>query len=209
MFIYLTSFFQLEEANTLLRAESEAAVRLRKTQTESSKQLQQLEANLRELQDKCCLLERSKLSLEKECISLQAVLEAERREHSQGSETISDLMGETLGGLLQYHSFTLRYPYHTRTSVRILFSRAGRFLTVLYRYTVMDLCKGMHFYSIGTNEIVFWFVGRISGLEEEVRQARQALSKDEMEKRQLQERLTDLEKVFFFFFILTCIYFEI
>uniref|UniRef100_A0A8C4NWI8 Rho-associated protein kinase 2 n=1 Tax=Dicentrarchus labrax TaxID=13489 RepID=A0A8C4NWI8_DICLA len=84
---------QLEEANTLLRAESEAATRLRKTQTDSSKQLQQLEANVRELQDKCCMLERSKLSLEKECISLQAALETERREHSQGSETISDLMG--------------------------------------------------------------------------------------------------------------------
>uniref|UniRef100_A0A4W6FC72 non-specific serine/threonine protein kinase n=1 Tax=Lates calcarifer TaxID=8187 RepID=A0A4W6FC72_LATCA len=88
---------QLEEANTLLRAESEAATRLRKTQTESSKQLQQLEANVRELQDKCCLLERSKLSLEKECISLQAALETERREHSQGSETISDLMGRISG----------------------------------------------------------------------------------------------------------------
>lgn len=86
--------YQLEEANTLLRAESEAATRLRKTQTESSKQLQQLEANVRELQDKCCLLERSKLSLEKECISLQAALETERREQSQGSETISDLMGK-------------------------------------------------------------------------------------------------------------------
>uniref|UniRef100_A0AAQ5YMG7 non-specific serine/threonine protein kinase n=1 Tax=Amphiprion ocellaris TaxID=80972 RepID=A0AAQ5YMG7_AMPOC len=119
---------QLEEANTLLRAESEAATRLRKTQTESSKQLQQLEANVREMQDKCCLLERSKLSLEKECISLQAALEAERREHSQGSETISDLMG------------------------------------------------------------------RICGLEEEVRQQRQALSKAETEKRQLQDKLTDLEK---------------
>lgn len=84
---------QLEEANALLRAESEAASRLRKTQADNSKQLQQLEANSRELQDKCCILERSKLSLEKECISLQAALEAERREHSQGSETISDLMG--------------------------------------------------------------------------------------------------------------------
>uniref|UniRef100_A0A3Q3IJL1 Rho-associated protein kinase 2 n=1 Tax=Monopterus albus TaxID=43700 RepID=A0A3Q3IJL1_MONAL len=84
---------QLEEANTLLRAESEAATRLRKAQTDGSKQLQQLEVNIRELQDKCCLLERSKLSLEKECISLQAALETERREHSQGSETISDLMG--------------------------------------------------------------------------------------------------------------------
>uniref|UniRef100_A0A671XVV2 Rho-associated protein kinase 2 n=1 Tax=Sparus aurata TaxID=8175 RepID=A0A671XVV2_SPAAU len=119
---------QLEEANTLLRAESEAATRLRKTQTESSKQLQQLEANVRELQDKCCLLERSKLSLEKECISLQAALETERREHSQGSETISDLMG------------------------------------------------------------------RITSLEEEARQQRQILSKAESEKRQLQEKHTDMEK---------------
>ncbi|KAF3844565.1 hypothetical protein F7725_007728 [Dissostichus mawsoni] len=83
---------QLDEANTLLRAESEAAARLRKTQADSSKQLQQLEANVRELQDKSCMLERSKLSLEKECISLQAALETERREHCQGSETISDLM---------------------------------------------------------------------------------------------------------------------
>ncbi|XP_077394683.1 rho-associated protein kinase 2 isoform X1 [Festucalex cinctus] len=88
---------QLEEANMLLRAESESATRLRKTQTENSKQLQQLEVNARELQDKCCLLERSKLSLEKECISLQAALETERREHSQGSETISDLLGRVSG----------------------------------------------------------------------------------------------------------------
>uniref|UniRef100_A0AAQ4S1U0 non-specific serine/threonine protein kinase n=1 Tax=Gasterosteus aculeatus aculeatus TaxID=481459 RepID=A0AAQ4S1U0_GASAC len=116
------------QTNTLLRAEAEAATRLRKTQTESSKQLQQLEANVRELQDKSCLLERSKLSLEKECISLQAALEAERREHSQGSETISDLMG------------------------------------------------------------------RISSLEDEARQQRQTLSKTETEKRQLQEKHTDLEK---------------
>uniref|UniRef100_A0A8C1K4V0 non-specific serine/threonine protein kinase n=1 Tax=Cyprinus carpio TaxID=7962 RepID=A0A8C1K4V0_CYPCA len=35
---------------------------------------------------------------------------------------------------------------------------------------------------------------RISGLEEEVKQVRQALSKAETEKRQLQEKLTDLEK---------------
>ncbi|KAI4803853.1 hypothetical protein KUCAC02_025501 [Chaenocephalus aceratus] len=119
---------QLDEANTLLRAESEAAARLRKTQADSSKQLQQLEANVRELQDKSCMLERSKLSLEKECISLQAALETERREHCQGSETISDLMA------------------------------------------------------------------RISCLEEEARQQRQTLSKTEAEKRQLQERHTDLEK---------------
>ncbi|KAG1950336.1 rho-associated protein kinase 2 isoform X2 [Pimephales promelas] len=119
---------QLDEANALLRAESDAAARLRKAQTESSKQLQQLDAHARELQDKCCMLENSKLTLERENISLQAALDSEKREHTQGSETISDLLA------------------------------------------------------------------RISGLEEEVKQARQALSKAETEKRQLQEKLTDLEK---------------
>ncbi|KAK2896873.1 hypothetical protein Q8A67_011361 [Cirrhinus molitorella] len=119
---------QLDEANALLRAESDAAARLRKTQTESSKQLQQLEAHVRELQDKCCMLENGKLTLERENISLQAALDSEKREHTQGSETISDLQA------------------------------------------------------------------RISGLEEEVKQVRQALSKAETEKRQLQEKLTDLEK---------------
>ncbi|XP_045579489.1 rho-associated protein kinase 2 isoform X2 [Salmo salar] len=119
---------QLDEANALLRAEQEVATRLRKAQTETGKQLQALEAGGRELQDKCCLLERSKLTLEKEFIGLQAALEAERREHCQGSETITDMQG------------------------------------------------------------------RISGLEDEVWQVRQALSKAETEKRQLQEKLTDLEK---------------
>lgn len=40
-----------------------------------------------------------------------------------------------------------------------------------------------------------YLAGRISGLEEEARQQKQALSKAETEKRQLQEKLTDLEKV--------------
>ncbi|XP_030627753.1 rho-associated protein kinase 2 [Chanos chanos] len=119
---------QLDEANALLRAESEAATRLRKAQTESSKQTQQLEGTVRELQDKCCLLENGKLKLEKDFISLQAALDAEKRDRSQGSETISDLQA------------------------------------------------------------------RISGLEGEVKEARLALSKAETEKRQLQEKLTDLEK---------------
>ncbi|KAM9777890.1 rho-associated protein kinase 2 [Neosynchiropus ocellatus] len=88
---------QLEEANALLRAETEAAARLRKSQAESSKQHQQLEANVRELQDKCCVLERSKLSQEKERAGLQAALEAERRERSQVSETIADLTGRVSG----------------------------------------------------------------------------------------------------------------
>lgn len=119
---------QLDEANALLRAESDAAARLRKAQAESSKQMQQMEGNVRELQDKYCMLENSKLTLERENITLQAALDAEKREHTQGSETISDLQA------------------------------------------------------------------RISGLEDEVKQVRQALFKAETEKRQLQEKLTDLEK---------------
>ncbi|XP_059373283.1 rho-associated protein kinase 2-like isoform X2 [Carassius carassius] len=88
---------QLDEANASLRAESDAAARLRKAQTESSKQLQQLEAHVRELQDKCCMLENSKLTLERDNISLQAALDAEKREHTQGSETISDLQARISG----------------------------------------------------------------------------------------------------------------
>lgn len=52
--------------------------------------------------------------------------------------------------------------------------------------------------------------GRISIQEEEARQQRQALSKAEMEKRQLQDKLTDFEKVklkmatnVFFYFLWT------
>ncbi|POI25900.1 hypothetical protein CIB84_010350, partial [Bambusicola thoracicus] len=120
--------FQLDEANSLLRSESETAARLRKNQTESTKQIQQLEANNRELQDKNCLLENAKLKLEKDFLNLQSALESERRDRSHGSEIISDLQG------------------------------------------------------------------RISSLEEEVKNGKSALAKLEMEKRQLQEKLTDLEK---------------
>lgn len=38
-------------------------------------------------------------------------------------------------------------------------------------------------------------LGRISGLEEDVKNGKILLTKVEMEKRQLQERFTDLEKV--------------
>ncbi|OXB84410.1 UNVERIFIED_CONTAM: hypothetical protein H355_010837 [Colinus virginianus] len=119
---------ELDEANILLRSESETAARLRKNQTESTKQIQQLEANNRELQDKNCLLENAKLKLEKDFLNLQSALESERRDRSHGSEIISDLQG------------------------------------------------------------------RISSLEEEVKNGKSALAKLEMEKRQLQEKLTDLEK---------------
>ncbi|NXQ88997.1 ROCK2 kinase, partial [Nyctibius grandis] len=119
---------QLHISNSLVRSESDTAARLRKNQTESTKQIQQLEANNRELQDKNCLLENAKLKLEKDFLNLQSALESERRDRSHGSEIISDLQG------------------------------------------------------------------RISSLEEEVKNGKSALAKLEMEKRQLQEKLTDLEK---------------
>ncbi|XP_036013164.1 rho-associated protein kinase 2 isoform X2 [Mus musculus] len=119
---------QLDEANALLRTESDTAARLRKTQAESSKQIQQLESNNRDLQDKNCLLETAKLKLEKEFINLQSALESERRDRTHGSEIINDLQG------------------------------------------------------------------RISGLEEDLKTGKALLAKVELEKRQLQEKLTDLEK---------------
>uniref|UniRef100_A0A8C0QNE6 non-specific serine/threonine protein kinase n=1 Tax=Chelonoidis abingdonii TaxID=106734 RepID=A0A8C0QNE6_CHEAB len=119
---------QLDEANALLRTESDTAARLRKNQTESTKQIQQLEANNRELQDKNCMLENAKLKLEKDFINLQSALESERRDRNHGSEIISDLQG------------------------------------------------------------------RISSLEEEVKNGKSTLAKAEVEKRQLQEKFTDLEK---------------
>ncbi|KAK2493511.1 hypothetical protein MC885_021542 [Smutsia gigantea] len=119
---------QLDETNALLRTESDTAARLRKTQAESSKQIQQLESNNRDLQDKNCLLETAKLKLEKEFINLQSILESERRDRTHGSEIINDLQG------------------------------------------------------------------RVSGLEEDLKNGKILLAKVEMEKRQLQERFTDLEK---------------
>ncbi|KAM4693597.1 rho-associated protein kinase 2 isoform 2-T3 [Discoglossus pictus] len=119
---------QLDEANALLRTESDTAARLRKTQTEMSKQIQQLETNNRELQDKNCMMENAKLKLEKDFINLQSALESERRDKTQGSEIISDLQG------------------------------------------------------------------RITFLEEEVKKGKDMLARAEMEKRQLHERQTVLEK---------------
>ncbi|XP_068089366.1 rho-associated protein kinase 2 [Hyperolius riggenbachi] len=84
---------QLDEANALLRTESDTAARLRKNQNEMSKQLQQLETNNRELQDKTCMLENAKLKLEKDYINLQSALESEKRDRTQGSEVISDQQG--------------------------------------------------------------------------------------------------------------------
>ncbi|KAM9317264.1 rho-associated protein kinase 2 [Gastrophryne carolinensis] len=84
---------QLDEANALSRTEADTAARLRKTQNEMSKQIQQLETNNRELQDKTCMLENAKLKLEKDYINLQSALESEKRDRTQGSEVITDLQG--------------------------------------------------------------------------------------------------------------------
>ncbi|XP_053565652.1 rho-associated protein kinase 2 isoform X2 [Bombina bombina] len=119
---------QLDEANALLRTESDTAARLRKNQTEMSKQIQQLETNNRELQDKTCMLENAKLKVEKDFINLQSALESERRDKTHGSEIISDLQG------------------------------------------------------------------RISFLEEDLKKGKELMAKVEMEKRQLQERQSVLEK---------------
>ncbi|KAM6906465.1 rho-associated protein kinase 2-like isoform 2-T2 [Lycodopsis pacificus] len=119
---------QLEEANTLLQAEQEAAARLKKSQAEVQKQAQSLEASLREMQEKCSQLETSKMELEKQLMGLQAELEEERRDRNLRTETISDLQG------------------------------------------------------------------RISGLEEEVKEEKSCLSEVQTEKKQLHEKLNDLEK---------------
>ncbi|XP_037748698.1 rho-associated protein kinase 1 isoform X3 [Chelonia mydas] len=82
---------QLEEANDLLRTESDTAARLRKSHTETSKTISQLESLNRELQERCRVLESTKLEVEKDCYQLHAALEAERRDRSHGSEMIGDL----------------------------------------------------------------------------------------------------------------------
>ncbi|KAK5903429.1 hypothetical protein CgunFtcFv8_007211 [Champsocephalus gunnari] len=119
---------QLEEANTVLLAEQEAAARLKKSQAEAQKQAQCLELSLREMQEKCSQLENSKQELEKQLRGLQAELEEEKRGRSIGTETITDLQG------------------------------------------------------------------RISGLEEEVKEVKSSVSKVQTEKKQLHDKLNDLEK---------------
>ncbi|XP_012657473.1 rho-associated protein kinase 1 [Otolemur garnettii] len=82
---------QLEEANDLLRTESDTAVRLRKSHTEMSKSISQLESLNRELQERNRILETSKSQTDKDYYQLQAVLEAERRDRGHDSEMIGDL----------------------------------------------------------------------------------------------------------------------
>ncbi|KAK2890078.1 rho-associated protein kinase 2-like isoform X2 [Channa argus] len=85
---------QLEEANTLIKAEQEEAERLKKSQADLQKQVQNLEVSLRDLQEKCSQLENTKMELEKQVMGLQAELDEERRDRNLGTETITDLQGQ-------------------------------------------------------------------------------------------------------------------
>uniref|UniRef100_A0A4W3J5H8 non-specific serine/threonine protein kinase n=1 Tax=Callorhinchus milii TaxID=7868 RepID=A0A4W3J5H8_CALMI len=82
---------QLEEANVLLRCEADTAARLRKSQTEITRTLSQLETVQRDLQEKNLALENAKLQLEKDVIQHQSALDTERRDRSHGSEIINNL----------------------------------------------------------------------------------------------------------------------
>lgn len=85
---------QLEEANDLLRAESDTAARLRKNHTEMAKSMSQLESLNRELQERSRAIDGEKAQLEKEVLLIQSTLDSERRNYSQGSEEIRELQGE-------------------------------------------------------------------------------------------------------------------
>uniref|UniRef100_A0A7N8YIX2 Rho-associated protein kinase 1 n=1 Tax=Mastacembelus armatus TaxID=205130 RepID=A0A7N8YIX2_9TELE len=86
-----------EEANDLLRAESDTAARLRKSQTEMTKSMSQFESLNRELQERSRSSDTEKATLEKELLLLQSTLDAERRNYSQGSEEIRELQARVAG----------------------------------------------------------------------------------------------------------------
>uniref|UniRef100_A0A7N9AUS5 Rho-associated protein kinase 1 n=1 Tax=Mastacembelus armatus TaxID=205130 RepID=A0A7N9AUS5_9TELE len=88
---------QLQEANDLLRAESDTAARLRKSQTEMTKSMSQFESLNRELQERSRSSDTEKATLEKELLLLQSTLDAERRNYSQGSEEIRELQARVAG----------------------------------------------------------------------------------------------------------------
>uniref|UniRef100_A0A8D3CHS5 Rho-associated protein kinase 1 n=1 Tax=Scophthalmus maximus TaxID=52904 RepID=A0A8D3CHS5_SCOMX len=87
----------LEEANDLLRAESDTAARLRKSHTEMAKSMSQLESLNRELQERSRATDGEKAQLEKELLLLQSTLDSERRNYSQGSEEIRELQARMAG----------------------------------------------------------------------------------------------------------------
>uniref|UniRef100_A0A8C7NBT8 Rho-associated protein kinase 1 n=1 Tax=Oncorhynchus kisutch TaxID=8019 RepID=A0A8C7NBT8_ONCKI len=88
---------QLEEANDLLRVESDTAARLRKSHTEMAKSMSQLEGLTSELQEKTRSADGGKAQLEKELLQLQSTLDSERRSYSQGSEEIHELQARMTG----------------------------------------------------------------------------------------------------------------
>uniref|UniRef100_A0A8C8HWH9 non-specific serine/threonine protein kinase n=1 Tax=Oncorhynchus tshawytscha TaxID=74940 RepID=A0A8C8HWH9_ONCTS len=88
---------QLEEANDLLRVESDTAARLRKSHTEMAKSMSQLEGLTSELQEKSRSADGGKAQLEKELLQLQSTLDSERRSYSQGSEEIHELQARMTG----------------------------------------------------------------------------------------------------------------
>lgn len=59
------------------------------------KQVQTLEVSLRDMLEKCSQLENGKMELEKQLMGLQGELEEERRVRNLGTETITDLQGES------------------------------------------------------------------------------------------------------------------
>jgi len=95
-FIFLFIRQQLQEANDLLRSESDTAARLRKSQSEMTKSISQLETLNRELQERSRTADGEKAQLEKELLLLQSSLDSERRNYSQGSEEIRELQGDLL-----------------------------------------------------------------------------------------------------------------
>ncbi|XP_078449878.1 rho-associated protein kinase 2-like isoform X2 [Lampetra planeri] len=82
---------QLDDSLEELRSEREACSRAKKVQAEGARALAALEDADRELGEHVRKLEGEKLALEKELIGLQSALDLERRDHTQGSELISDL----------------------------------------------------------------------------------------------------------------------
>ncbi|XP_036746081.2 rho-associated protein kinase 1-like [Manis pentadactyla] len=82
------------EANDLLRTESDTAVELGKSPTETSKAFSELESLTRELQERNRILENSKSQMDKNYYQLQAVLEAERRDKGHDSEMTGDLQAQ-------------------------------------------------------------------------------------------------------------------
>ncbi|TSL47618.1 Rho-associated protein kinase 1 [Bagarius yarrelli] len=108
---------QLEEVSARLQTEVEESGRVKKAQAEAAKQAQQLELLLRELQEQLAQLESSRLSLEQGNFTLQSALEAEKRERSLSSETISDL--QVSHAESKHHYFGCRGRSQTRSQQEI------------------------------------------------------------------------------------------